>query len=166
MAAHTSDVTEVSVDYLRRLNAALTDILQQVNARLSGGTAPDSQTVLVSPVDTSLQVSAGSPGDDSGLTFDAAAALNQALSTMGGSVHDQLEWLSGVLSAMIGEVNAAIAAVGNANHLNDEQVDALITEFENTIGVHNPFFASDRLFRALAPATQQWHAPTWPVRIS
>lgn len=150
MTSNTSDVTEVSVDYLRRLNVALTDILQQVNARLSGGTAPDSQTVLVSPVDSGLQVSAGSPGDDCGLNFDAAAALNAALSTMGGSVHDQLEWLSGVLSAMIGEVNAAIAAVGNANHLNDEQVDALIAEFENTIGVRNPFFASDRLFRAVA----------------
>lgn len=134
MATTTSDVTEVSVDYLRKLNASLTDILHQVNARLSAGTTSE-------PVDVNLQVSAGSPGDGSGLTFDAAAALNQALSTMGGSVHDQLQWLSGVLTAMIGEVNAAITAVGTANHLNDEQVDALITKFENTIGVHNPFFA-------------------------
>lgn len=165
MTSHNADLTEVSVAYLQQLAAAFQDMLGQVNSQLSGGTQ-GGPVVLTDPVDSTLQVSAGSPGDGTSLTFDAAAALNDALAAMGGSVHDQLEWLSGVLSTMIGEVNNAIAAVGNTNHLNDEQADALIREFESTIGVHHAFLATDRVWRALAPATQQWHAPTWPVRIS
>lgn len=166
MPPDNGDVTEVSVAYLRQLSAALNDVLQQVNARLNGATTPNGRTVLTEPVDSSLQISAGGPGDGSGLTFDAAAALDDALSTMGGTVHDQLGWLSRVLSAMISEISDAIAAVGKADYLSSEQVDALIREFENTIGVHHAFSAPEHLLRTLAPAAQQWHAPTWPVHIS
>jgi len=138
MAAHGGGVTEVSVAYLQQLNTSLTDILHQVTGRLTGAgpATSTSPATLIEPVDADLAVKAGRPGAG-GLDFDAAAALNSALSDMGGSVHDQLDWLRGVLSSMIGEVNDAITAVGNVNHLNDEQADALISEFERTIGVHH-----------------------------
>jgi len=138
MAAQNGGVTEVSVAYLRQLNASLADILHQVDGRLADvGTATwTSPAALIEPVDAGLHVKAGGPGAG-GPDFDAAAALNAALSDMGGSVHDQLEWLHGVLTAMIGQVNDAIAAVGAVNYLNDEQADALISEFEHTIGVHH-----------------------------
>lgn len=133
-----SGVTEVSVAYLRGLSASLGDILKEVNHQLNGQGSATSTTSLTDLVDSDLQVLAGSPCGGSGLNFDAAASLNTALSTMGGSVHDQLQWLSTVLSAMIAEVNTAIKAVGKAETLNNEEVDALIAEFEQTIGVHYP----------------------------
>jgi hypothetical protein len=130
----TANVTEVSVTYLRGLSTSLSDILSQVNAQLDG-TGPASPSALLAPVNASLTVGAGGPVGDSQV-FNAGAALNTALATMGGSVHDQLNWLSGVLSSMIGEVSAAITAVGKTEYLNDEQADALISEFQSTIGTH------------------------------
>jgi hypothetical protein len=130
----TANVTELSVTYLRGLSASLSDILSQVNAQLDG-TGPASPSALLAPVNADLTVKAGGPAGD-GQEFDAGAALNTALAALGGSAHDQLSWLSGVLSAMIGEVATAIAAVGKTEHLNDEQADALISEFQNTIGKH------------------------------
>ena len=138
MAVNNGGVTDVSVAYLRQLNASFADILQQVNDQLNGKTTATATApaALIEPVNADLQVKAGSPGAG-GPDFDAAAALNAAMSDMGGSVHDQLDWLRRVLSTMIGEVNDAIAAVGTVNHLNDEQADALVSDFEHTIGVHH-----------------------------
>ena len=130
----SNNVTEVSVTYLRGLSTSLSDLKNQVNDELNG-TGPAAPSAVLEPVSAELKVSAGGPVGN-GQEFDAGAALNAALGALGGSVHDQLNWLSGVLAAMIGEVSAAIAAVGRTEYLNDEQADALISEFQSTIGKH------------------------------
>jgi hypothetical protein len=123
--------TQVSVGSLEQLRSSLQDILNQVNAQLSGQ-APEGQgPVVLSRVDGDMVVKAGCQ-----VEFNAAVSLNAALSAMGGSVQDQLIWLSGVLTAMIGEINTSIGSLTSTETLNVAQVNTLIGEFANTLGLH------------------------------
>jgi hypothetical protein len=120
--------THVSVGYLQQLQASLSDILAQVNAQLagqSGGPATPEQIV-----DSDLGVQAGGGG----VAYDAAEMLNRALSTMGGSAQAQLTWLSGTVTAMIGQITTSIDSLSGTNTLNTEQADALIAEFDTDTG--------------------------------
>jgi hypothetical protein len=123
--------TQVSVGSLEELRGSLQDILDQVNAQLSGQSPEGDGPVVIDPVNSDLVVQAGGTVD-----FNAAADLNTALSLMGGSVQDQLTWLSKTLTAMIGEITTSIGSLTSTETLNTSQVNALISEFENTIGIH------------------------------
>src|SRR5258708_17052848 len=94
-------VTQINADYLNKLKASLQEILTEVEQQLTGmGTTgvTSSTTNYISPVDNTLTAMAGSTN------FNAAAAFNNALKSMGGSVHNQLEWLKKVLTHITTEI--------------------------------------------------------------
>jgi hypothetical protein len=128
-------ITSVSLTYLNNLETSLQDVLTLVNKQIQGegATSDPTTTLWIDPVDYSLTVNAGGVGQGRNVTFDAGAALNQALSTMGGSVHDQLIWLRKVLTEMITEVSVTIKNFGTSQDANNEAVGQLVTEFQSTI---------------------------------
>jgi hypothetical protein len=136
-----NNVTQVDLTYLKTLKSTLGSMQTQVEDRIKGqGNSDDPGTTLwIGPVDSSLTVRAGGvgAGSGSGSTFDVAAALTSALSSMGGSVHDQLAWLDKVLGDMISEITATENAIGTTEGANHESVDNLISEFRMTIGTIN-----------------------------
>jgi hypothetical protein len=132
--ASSGSVTEIDQTYLTNLQTTLQDILTGVEGQLRGlGTAGanSTSTIYIGPVDSSLTVKAGPT------SFDAGAALDAALKTMGGSVHDQLEWLEKVLTDMISEINTTVSSFGASEQLNEESVDQLMSDFQTTISDMN-----------------------------
>jgi hypothetical protein len=130
MASDSGNVTQISPDYLKQLANQLDGILGEVNDQLKGigGSTSSNTTQWIPPVNSSLTVSAGSK------SFDAAAALDQALGAMGGSVNSQLTWLQKTLNDMINEINTTVNSFGNVDSINSESVTQLINDFQNTIG--------------------------------
>jgi hypothetical protein len=131
-----SGVTQIDTTYLDTLKNQLQDLQTQVEQQIKGyGTNPIQDGVgigpgtlsSIEPVTSALKLQAGAA------SFDAGATLNAALSTMGGTVHDQLEWLHKVLGDMIDEINTTVASLKGTESLNNESVDQLITDFQNTI---------------------------------
>lgn len=123
-------VTQIDASYLDTLKNQLTDLQHQVEQQLNGlgtaGATPETVS-FIEPITSSIKVAAGAS------SFDAGAALNTALGTMGGSVHDQLTWLDKVLGDMISEITTTVASFHGTESLNNESVDQLITDFQNTI---------------------------------
>jgi hypothetical protein len=135
--SQSDNVTHVEVAYLNKLKAALSEMRTQVEEQIrgQGATSDPTTTQWIDPVDSALRVSAGGVGAGAGSTFDAAAALSTALSSMGGSVHDQLAWLDKVLGDMINQITATVKSFGTTESVNQDSVDKLISEFQATIGV-------------------------------
>lgn len=124
-------VTQIDATYLNTLKGQLETVLGDVKNQLKGvGSSPAG---WVYPVDQNFSVLDGPNG------FNAGAQLNTALKAMGGSVHDQLTWLQKVLTDMINEITNTVNSFSNAESINTESVDQLITDFQNTIkDVNNP----------------------------
>ncbi len=121
-------VTQIDTNYLNTLKAQLEEVDGQVEAQLKGiGPSSSSETTnYINPVND-LTLLAGGPG------FDAGAAIANALKTAGGSVYDQLQWLDKVLKDMIIEITNTINSLHGTESLNNDAVDTLMTEFQNTI---------------------------------
>lgn len=130
----SENVTHFSVAYLNKLKARLAEMQAQVTNQMNGrgGSADPATSLWIDPVDSALTVRAGGAG--AGATFDAASALNTALTSMGGSVHDQLAWLRKVLGDMIDEITVTVNSFGTTESANNEIMDKLISEFRTTIG--------------------------------
>jgi hypothetical protein len=127
--ATSTNVMQIDADYLNNLQAQLQTMLTAVEDQLRGlGTTSSVQTTgFLDPVDQNLTVQAGAT------TFNAGAALNSALKAMGGSVHDQLTWLQRVLNDMINEITTTVQSFSGTESLNNDTVEQLITDFQNTI---------------------------------
>jgi hypothetical protein len=129
------NATQINAQYLNNLKQQLATILTDVENQLKGQASPyPSITLWVPTVDSNLTVKAGGDKSGSSSTFDAGAAIEKALSTMGGSVHSQLTWLQKILNDMINEITTTVNSFGNAESLNNESVDKLIQDFQSTIG--------------------------------
>jgi hypothetical protein len=131
----TPAVTQIDANYLNQLKAQLQTVLTDVEHQLNGiGASPDPNTTgSVGAVDSTLSVLAGASG------FAAGVSLNNALKALGGSIHDQLVWLKKVLTDMTNEIDNTVASFGANEALNNEAVDQLLTDFQNTIGdLNNP----------------------------
>lgn len=131
-----TDVTDINAAFLNKMKSQLNDILTEVQAQLKGiGQAYRANaTFNINPVDSTLGVTIQAGG----VSFDAAAELKTALNKMGGSVHEQLEWLRKVLSDMILEITDTVTKFTNNETLNKELVEKLITEFQLTINDMSP----------------------------
>jgi|HubBroStandDraft_1064217.scaffolds.fasta_scaffold00821_12 hypothetical protein len=131
-----SGVVQINEAYLNNLKTTLNDILTEVDGQLTGmgttGVTSDT-TNFINPVDSALTVQAGPS------SFEAGAALVSALKAMGGSVQEQLEWLKKVLTDMISEITTTVNSFSSTESLNNEAVDQLISDFQNTISdMSNP----------------------------
>jgi hypothetical protein len=126
-----SGVTQIDTTYLDGLKTQLQDLQTQVEQQLQGlgtsGATPNTVS-FIEPITSSIKLQAGAS------SFDAGAELNSKLSAMGGSVNDQLTWLDKVLGDMISEITTTVASFKGTESLNNESVDQLITDFQNTIG--------------------------------
>jgi hypothetical protein len=129
MTTGSGSVTQIDADYLNKLKGQLDSILEGVDGQLIGIGASSSSitTTWIPAVDSTLVVLAGSP------SFNAGAELNKALGTMGGSVQQQLQWLKNVLTQMISEITTTVNSFTSTESLNNETVDQLMTDFQNTI---------------------------------
>jgi hypothetical protein len=136
MSSSSDNVTHVDVTYLNKLKTRLSEMQAQVEEQIRGqGPSSDPTTTLwIDPVNSGLTVTAGGVGAGAGSTFDAAAALSTTLSSMGGSVHDQLAWLDKILGEMISQITATVKSFGATESANNDSVDKLISEFRATIG--------------------------------
>jgi hypothetical protein len=129
-----ADVTQIDTDYLNTLKAQLEQLDSQVEAQIKGiGPSSDPATTnYINPVND-LTLLAGPAG------FDAGTAIANALKTAGGSVYDQLEWLDKVLKDMISEITTTVSSFNGTESLNNDAVDTLMTDFQNTINdMSNP----------------------------
>jgi hypothetical protein len=131
MSSGSDNVTQVDLSYLQKLKTRLSAMQTQVEDQIRGqGSSSDPATTLwIGPVDSTLTVRAGGAGS----TFDIATALTSALSTMGGSVHDQLAWLDTTLGDMIAEITATVNSFGTTESANNDAMGKLISEFQTTI---------------------------------
>ena len=122
------NVTQIDTDYLNQLKAQLDEIDTMVEAQLKGiGPSSDPATPnFINPVND-LNLLAGPPG------FDAGTALANALKSAGNSVYDQLQWLDKILKEMSDEITTTISTLNGTESLNNDAVDTLITDFQNTI---------------------------------
>ena len=94
--------------------------------------ADPSTTNYINPVNN-LTLLAGPPG------FNAGVAISNALKTAGGSVYSQLQWLDKVLKDMSQEITTTVSSLNDTESLNNDAVDKLIKDFQNTIGdLSNP----------------------------
>lgn len=132
----SSDTTQINADYLKTLRTQLDQVLSDVNSQLrgQGATTDTSTTGYLNPVaqDLGQLVKAGGTSGSSG-TFNAATELTNALNKMGGSVNDQLTWLKKVLNDMITEIGTTIDSFNGTESLNNETVEQLMADFQNTI---------------------------------
>src|ERR1700761_1815017 len=133
--ATSTKVTQVDANYLTSFQKQLQTILTNVQNQLKGTeTSSDPNTTgWLGTVDQTLTVQAGAT------TFNAATDLNNALKAMGGSVHTQLTWLQKVLTDMISEITTTIQSFSGAESINNDTVEQLISDFENTVSdMSNP----------------------------
>ncbi len=123
-----SGVTQIDTTYLNKLKAQLEGLDNQVEAQIRGiGPSHDSSTTnYINPVNN-LTLLAGPAG------FKAGAAISTALKNAGGSVYDQLRWLDKVLKAMIEEITHTVNSLHGTESLNNDAVDTLTSDFQNTI---------------------------------
>ncbi len=131
----STNVTQIDTTYLTGFQKQLQTILTSVQNQLKGAGASSDPNVTgwLGPVDQNLTVQAGAT------TFNAATDLNNALKAMGGSVHTQLTWLQKVLTDMISEINTTIQSFSGTESLNNDTVEQLISDFENTVSdMNNP----------------------------
>lgn len=138
--AGSANVTQINETYLKQLRSQLDTVLADVEGQLKGlGVTTDTSTTgYLNPVTQDLSVLAGGGTGTTG-TFDAATELNSALSQMGGSVNEQLTWLKKVLTDMISEIGTTIDSFSSTESLNNETVEQLMTDFQNTISdMSNP----------------------------
>jgi hypothetical protein len=115
------NATTINSTYLQGLQTQLEDLLASVKQVSKQGYAT-----------LTVQYPGGviSGGTSS---FDIATQLNNALTSMGGTVADELSWLEKVLTDMISEITTTISSLQGADGLNSESVDTLIQDFQNTI---------------------------------
>lgn len=133
-----SGVTQIDTDYLNTLKGQLEELDGKVEAQMKGigPVSSPATTNFINPVND-LTLLAGPSG------FDAGAAIASALKTAGGSVYDQLEWLDKVLKDMINEITSTVNSFNGTESLNNEAVDTLTTDFQNTINdMNNPTSSS------------------------
>jgi hypothetical protein len=139
---------DINKKWLGDLQQTLQGMLADVTNQVDGiGNIPIFN-IWCNPVDQSLSVQApgGAPGSSGGNSggssggssgsnpmFAVGQELNAKLSTMGGSVNKEVTWLQTVLQDMIQEIGTTITQMGNADVLNAEQVQTLMTDFQQTI---------------------------------
>jgi hypothetical protein len=129
-----SGVTQINKQYLQGLATQLGDVKGQVQAQLIGlgpGGATPNTVSIISAIDSSLAVAAGTSA------FNAATTLNADLKLMGGSIHDQLTWLENILTDMIEELNTTANKLTGSETLNEESASQLITDFQSVITTMN-----------------------------
>jgi hypothetical protein len=126
----SSGVTQIDASYLNGLKAQLQDLQSQVELQVRGlgTTGTNAGTTNYIPSADNLTLLAGTS------SFDAGQMIAAALKTMGGSVHDRLVWLDQVLTDMIAEITTTVNKFKGTESLNNEAVDQLTTDFQNTIG--------------------------------
>jgi hypothetical protein len=126
------NVTQIDTDYLNKLKAQLADLETQVEVQLKGiGPSSNPNTTnYINPVNN-LTLLAGPAG------FAAGAAISNAVKTAGGSVYNQLQWLDKVLKDMIEEITNTVNSFSGTESLNNDAVDKLMKDFQNTIGDFN-----------------------------
>ena len=128
------NVTQIDTDYLNKLKAQIDLLDSEVEAQLTGigpSSSPNT-TNYINPVND-LTLLAGPPG------FDAGVAISNALKTAGGSVYSQLQWLDKVLKDMSQEITTTVQSLKGTESLNNDAVDKLMSDFQNTINdMNNP----------------------------
>ncbi len=129
------DVTQIDTNYLTTLKNQIDDLKAQVKHQITGmgpiGTSSSTTNFIYSVDNLKLL-----PGTSS---FDAGTQLQNALKTMGTSVHDRLTWLDKTLGDMSDEITATIKKFNDNESLNNDAVDKLVTDFRNTIAdMSNP----------------------------
>ena len=126
------NVTQIDTDYLNKLKAQLEELQSQVEAQIRGiGPSGSPETTnYINPVNN-LTLIAGPPG------FNAGVAISNALKTTGGSVYNQLQWLDKVLKDMSEEITTTVKALNGTESLNNDAVDKLMSDFQNTINDMN-----------------------------
>jgi hypothetical protein len=130
----TAPPTLVTPDYLRKIQNALLELQDQVEAQLHPtGTFTDGNgdTRYVPPVNPNLKVDAGGPAGNSG-SFEAASDLNTQLGACAGSIQEQLLNWQKWCSDMISDINTTLANFGNVNDLNTQTVQQLLNDFPLT----------------------------------
>jgi hypothetical protein len=122
-----SGVTQINADYLNKLKNELMTLDDQVQTQLNGiGPSTDPGTTnYIHPLND-ISLTAGPQG------FNAGLAIKNAVHNAGGSVYNQLEWLDKVLKDMIDEITNAVNSLHGTESLNNEAVDKLMTQFQNT----------------------------------
>jgi hypothetical protein len=117
-----------ATDYLSQLKTQIDELDSQVEAQLRGvGPSSNSGTTnYINPVND-LTLLAGPGG------FEAGVAISTALKNAGSSVYDQLQWLDNILKEMSQEITTTISTLKGTESLNNEAVDTLVTDFQNTI---------------------------------
>ncbi len=126
------NVTQIDTDYLNKLKAQLEELQSQVETQIRGiGPSGSPETTnYINPVNN-LTLIAGPPG------FNAGVAISNALKTTGGSVYSQLQWLDKVLKDMSEEITTTVNALNGTESLNNDAVDKLMSDFQNTINDMN-----------------------------
>jgi hypothetical protein len=126
----STGVTQIDASYLNGLKAQLQDLQSQVELQIRGlgaaGTGASTTNYIPSADNLTLQAGTSS--------FDAGQMIATALKTVGGSVHDRLVWLDQVLTDMVAEITTTVNKFKGTESLNNEAVDQLTTDFQNTIG--------------------------------
>jgi hypothetical protein len=134
-----TDTLWIDYDYLANLQKTLQLMLDDVNNHIngSGNVATWWGTTWVPAVDGSLNITmpGGSPG--TGSTFPLGQNLNAKLASMGGSVSEEMGFLQTVLEDMIDEIETTMDSMTSTENLNDDSVQALLSEFEQTISAMN-----------------------------
>jgi len=142
---------DINKQWLYNLQQTLQGMLADVTNQVDGiGNIPIFN-IWCDPVDQSLSVQApgGAPGSSGGNSgnsggssggssgsspmFAVGQELNAKLSTMGGSVNKEVTWLQTVLQDMIQEIGTTMSQMSNTDVLNAEQVQTLMTDFQQTI---------------------------------
>lgn len=125
----SGDVTQIDTNYLNGLKAQIDDLRTQVELQIRGigTTGTNSGTTNYIPSVDNLKLLAGTS------SFDAGTMIANALKTMGGSVHDRLEWLDRTLTDMSSEITTTISKFSGTESLNNDAVDQLVTDFQHTI---------------------------------
>jgi hypothetical protein len=121
-------VTQINADYLNTISQIIQDLDDKVKALLAGhGPSNDpGATTYINPLNQ-LFLSAGPSG------FQAGTAVDTAVGQAGNSVYAQLEWLDKVLKDMIEDINNTVRGFKGTESLNNESVDTLLSNFQNTI---------------------------------
>jgi hypothetical protein len=121
-------VTQINADYLNALKAELQNVDSEVEQLLNGhGVSNDPGTTSYINRLDEISLTSG-PGD-----FDAGQRINTAVMQAGGSVYDQLQWLDKVLKDMIEEITNTVNSFHGTESLNNEAVDTMLTDVQNTI---------------------------------
>jgi hypothetical protein len=131
----SSSVTQIDAHYLKGLKTEIDDLITQVELQIRGlgTTDTNSSTTNYIPSVDNLTLLAGTT------SFDAGTIISNALKTMGGSVYDRLAWLDQTLTDMSGDIATTINKFSATESFNNEAVDQLMTDFQNTISdMSNP----------------------------